>query len=136
MHGPINKHYLYTISWNTICMPNIKGGLGITSIEDQKAAYLLHQCWSSVTNRESSQKNWASPKYLQHHSFWEAPCNAIASWVWRSIIELRDLVHAQIFLLIGDGKPTNFGTYPWLAFESLTDQIGIRNVVYSGFNLK
>jgi hypothetical protein len=53
-------------------------------------------------------------KYLKNKSIWEVEVNPTSSWVFRSILSVRELAHGCIRHQIGNGKGTKLWTDPWL----------------------
>lgn len=53
-------------------------------------------------------------KDSKNKSIWEVEVKPTSSWVWRSLLSVRELAHGCIRHKIGDGKGTKLWTDPWL----------------------
>ncbi|GJS84290.1 sodium/hydrogen exchanger 6 [Tanacetum coccineum] len=68
------------VVWDSVCMPNHEGGLGIRRIDDFNVALMATNIWSILTHRESLWVKWVHTYKLKGRSFWDVPCRGDVSW--------------------------------------------------------
>ncbi|GJW09450.1 aspartic peptidase [Tanacetum coccineum] len=66
--------------------------LGIRSLEVFNIALMTTHIWNIVSNKESLWVRWINAYKLKGRSFWDVPLKNYASWGWRKLIRIRDLV--------------------------------------------
>ncbi|PWA89784.1 RNA-directed DNA polymerase, eukaryota, Reverse transcriptase zinc-binding domain protein [Artemisia annua] len=87
------------VAWKDVCRPKSQGGLGIRLLSDWNVALMI--------------------KESMEHSH---------SWMWRTILDLRHKVRANICKAIGNGVQTNVWYDQWSNIGILGDVISTRSI--------
>lgn len=104
------------------------GGLGVRRLGDWNRASLLRLFWEMARGSHALWSQLLRQKYLKNQPIWEV--EATSSWVWRSLLSVRELAHGCIIHQIGDGKGTKLWTDPWLPEGRVVSVYG-RDLLYS-----
>ncbi|GJY25397.1 putative RNA-directed DNA polymerase, eukaryota, reverse transcriptase zinc-binding domain protein [Tanacetum coccineum] len=123
------------VAWNTICLPKCEGGLGIRSLEVFNIALMTTHIWNIVSNKESLWVRWINAYKLKGRSFWDVPLKNYASWGWRKLIRIRDLVRPFFWSKIGNGHGTSVWFDRWCNECPLIRYLSPRDVSHEGFSL-
>uniref|UniRef100_A0A1D1YFE7 Retrovirus-related Pol polyprotein LINE-1 n=1 Tax=Anthurium amnicola TaxID=1678845 RepID=A0A1D1YFE7_9ARAE len=116
---------LHMIAWKNICKPKTEGGLGIRGIGEWNRACLLVQLWDILHFRPSLWIDWVYASYLSKSSIWEKKRRVYDSWVWKHILDGRNILRQHIHYIIGDGSTFSFLYDPWLpSGQSVFELIG------------
>ncbi|GJZ83550.1 hypothetical protein Tco_0648723, partial [Tanacetum coccineum] len=62
------------VVWDSVCVPQKEGGLGIHGLEDFNVALIATHIWCIITNKESLWIKWIHSYKLNGRSFWDVPC--------------------------------------------------------------
>ncbi|GJX37310.1 hypothetical protein Tco_0250613 [Tanacetum coccineum] len=62
------------VTWESVCKPKHKGGLGIRRLDDFNVALMAIHIWSILTHKESLWVKWIHSYKLNGRSFWDVPC--------------------------------------------------------------
>ncbi|XP_060969617.1 uncharacterized mitochondrial protein AtMg00310-like [Cannabis sativa] len=89
-------------------------GLMARSLREYNLAYLGKQGWRLITNEESLVAKLYKARYYPKGNFLNAELGPNPSFIWRSILEAKDLLQAGIRRSICDGKTTFILQDPWL----------------------
>ncbi|GJW07139.1 hypothetical protein Tco_1569562 [Tanacetum coccineum] len=123
------------VAWNTICLPKCEGGLGIHSLEVFNIALMTTHIWNIVSNKESLWVRWINAYKLKGRSFWDVPLKNYASWRWRKLIRIWDLVRPFFRSKIGNGHGTSVWFDRWCDECPLIRYLSPRDVSHEGFSL-
>ncbi|GAV77234.1 hypothetical protein CFOL_v3_20705, partial [Cephalotus follicularis] len=77
------------VAWNKVCMPKAEGGLGIKNL----------RTWNKV--------------FLKGKKFWAVQVTSQCSWLWRKVLQLRDVLAQCLVFKIRDGLNLSFWFDPW-----------------------
>ncbi|GJS04676.1 hypothetical protein Tco_0321184 [Tanacetum coccineum] len=117
------------VAWNTICLRKCEGGLGILSLEVFNIALMTTHIWNIVSNKESLWVRWINAYKLKGRSFWDVPLKNYASWGWRKLIRIRNLVRPFFYGQVSNGhvlKPrTSYGSGTWVHGQSIRHLAGM-----------
>ncbi|GKB23107.1 hypothetical protein Tco_0862508 [Tanacetum coccineum] len=69
------------VSWDDVCLPKYKGGLGVRKLESFNVALMSTHIWKLITHKESMWVKWIHAYKLKHRSFWDLGNGGKAS-VW------------------------------------------------------
>lgn len=87
--GCEEKRKIHWISWNTLCLPKGKGGLGFRAMHKFNQALLAKQGWRLLHNDNSLVARVLKGRYYPRTSFLEAKPGYNCSFTWRSLLEAR-----------------------------------------------
>jgi len=76
---------LKLIAWDKVCMPKVKGGLGLRKTEAINKAFQCKLAWKILTDEDSI---WVRVK---HYNFLSCPMKTSDSPVWKSLLKCRQL---------------------------------------------
>uniref|UniRef100_A0A803NPV8 Reverse transcriptase domain-containing protein n=1 Tax=Cannabis sativa TaxID=3483 RepID=A0A803NPV8_CANSA len=102
------------VSWNKLCKHKDVGGLGFKSLREYNLAYLGKQGWRSITNENSLVAKLYKARYYPKGNFLSAELGPNPSFIWRSILEAKELLQAGLRRSICDGKTTSILNDHWL----------------------
>lgn len=81
-------------------------------------ALLGKQVWSIATKEDSLWVRWVHGRYLKHHRIWEVTEPSNASWHWRKLVRIKDLllpaVRNGMWSQSKDGLYSPQSGYMWL----------------------
>ncbi|KAJ9536655.1 hypothetical protein OSB04_un000128 [Centaurea solstitialis] len=121
------------LSWDVVCRPLEKGGLGIRRLGIWNRAMVTKHLWDILSDRSTLWVQWVRCHYLQGNSLWSTTPKASWSWVFRKLLDLRPLVRRFFFHRIGNGEHTNAWMDTWLDCGSLSETIPYRRFSSMGF---
>ncbi|XP_074299860.1 putative mitochondrial protein AtMg00310 [Silene latifolia] len=102
------------ISWDRMCRPKTKGGLGFRDFNKFNEPLLGKQAWRLLTNDDTLMVCVLKGKYFPHCDFMEAEIGTNPSYIWRSIFGVKTVLDMGIRKRVGDGLNTNVWTDPWI----------------------
>lgn len=116
----------HLIAWNRVCLPKVKGGLGIRSSKDMNKALLgkvgwrlLHDkqsLWATVLRHKYKVGEIDNPDWLVVKSSWSS--------TWRSVgMGLREVVLPGTGWVLGNGRKIKFWKDKWLGDKPLLDLV-------------
>lgn len=76
-------------SWDDICKPKNKGGLGIRDVYKINQSLLIHSAWNIADNKNPFLTKVLKAKYFPNYSFWTASNTASKSIFWSSIMQIK-----------------------------------------------
>ncbi|CAN1156095.1 Uncharacterized mitochondrial protein AtMg00310 [Linum perenne] len=103
------------MSWERICLPKEKGGLGFKDFEAFNNALLARHAWRILEDPDSLFASILKGRYFPKNSFMEASLGSKPSWGWRSILHGRDLLRLGIIWQVGSDTLINPFIDPWVA---------------------
>ncbi|GJU27028.1 hypothetical protein Tco_1165649 [Tanacetum coccineum] len=124
------------VAWESVCKPNLEGGLGIRRHEDFNVALMATHIWSILTHKESLWVKWIHSYKLKGRSFWDVPCLGDVSWGWRKLLQIRPLICPFIWNSINNGKLTSTWFDKWHNLCPIRNLLTNRDITRSGFGLK
>jgi len=78
------------VAWKNVCLPKVKGGLGLYDIKARNNCFLVKQLWNIHLKADSIWIRWVHHFYLQDTSIWTVPLQQTSSPLWKSFLKLRD----------------------------------------------
>lgn len=83
---------LHLISWDKICKPKYRGGLGFKNLKSLNEAILMKSFWELLHTTNQTHNSWHTiihNIYLNSHSIWEVVPSSNNSWHWKCILKIR-----------------------------------------------
>ena len=77
------------MSWEKMCLPKEKGGMGFRDLKLFNLALLAKQGWRLQANSTSLFYKVYKAKYFPRSDFIDATLGSLPSFAWRSILQLR-----------------------------------------------
>ncbi|KAH1081881.1 hypothetical protein J1N35_021642 [Gossypium stocksii] len=102
------------VSWNEVCKPVEKCGLGIRQLHDQNMLFLLKLGFQLVSKTDSLWVQILRNKYNIHGTIPNILHRNNCSYVWRSIVKVWDDVNQGLVWIIQDGLIVNFWNNVWI----------------------
>ena len=115
---------VHWISWDRMCEPKGRGGLGFRNYSDFNQALLAKQAWRIVTNPDSLCSRVLRARYFKAGDILTASCPKRASYTWRSILHGRDLLKEGLIWRVGDGTNIKVWEDNWIPRSSLKRPLG------------
>ncbi|XP_075499320.1 uncharacterized protein LOC142537712 [Primulina tabacum] len=97
------KKRLHWKSWEALCQPKCKGGLGFRYLEIFNKALLAKQIWRILKNPGSLVARVLKAWYFRHQDIMKASLGNNPSYLWRSLLWSRPLLENGICWHVGDG---------------------------------
>ena len=99
-------------SWETMTMPNYKGGgLGLRDIEFFNLALLAHHVWRILQDPSTLSARMLKAAYFPNSDILTVKLGSHPSKVWRSLCEGRDTLKLGLIKCSGNGQSTNAWNY-------------------------
>ncbi|KAL8146376.1 hypothetical protein AgCh_004207 [Apium graveolens] len=105
------------MSWERMAKYKTAGGMGFRNFRDFNIAMLGKQGWRFITNPSSLVSRLYKEKYFADTEFIHAKVGNNPSFIWRSIVEAKQLLIAGIRWRIGRGDNIQVLDQPWLMEE-------------------
>ncbi|XP_074278695.1 putative mitochondrial protein AtMg00310 [Silene latifolia] len=102
------------LSWDKLCKPKDRGGLGFRDFNKFNRALLGKQGWRLMTSGDALLTRILKGKYFPNKEFMEADLGSSQSYTWRSMWEVQDVIKLGARRRIGDGKTTRVWIDPWI----------------------
>lgn len=94
-------------SWDHMCLPKNKGGLGFKSFITQNSSLLFKKAWRCLNNLNDYWAKILRGVYCNREDFWNVKPKVGCSWVWRNILHGRDIPKEKGRWIMGDGNSTD-----------------------------
>ncbi|XP_071714513.1 uncharacterized protein [Rutidosis leptorrhynchoides] len=107
------------VKWEDICIPKIEGGLGIKRLKVWNVALLSTHICRLLSNKES---------------LWDIQTPANASWSWRNILCIREVIRGRFFHEVGNGNITSAWFDYWCSQGPLSAVISRRVLSQTGYS--
>ncbi|XP_019175595.1 PREDICTED: uncharacterized protein LOC109170919 [Ipomoea nil] len=88
--------------------------MGFRRIRDMNLALLGKQDWRFLTRTNSFVSRVYKARYYPTTSFFQAEAGSNPSFVWRGLLEAKEVLRRGCRRSIGDGRGTKIGEVPWL----------------------
>ncbi|XP_023906328.1 uncharacterized mitochondrial protein AtMg00310-like [Quercus suber] len=105
---------IHWIKWSKLCNLKDRGGMGFRDIHAFNLAMLAKQAWRLIQGSHSLFFRVYKAHYFPNCSFMEAKIRNNPSFVWRSLLETRDLIRATTVWKVGDGRSIKIDDHRWL----------------------
>ncbi|CAH9090797.1 unnamed protein product [Cuscuta europaea] len=101
-------------SWQSLCKPKEKGGLGFRPLRYFNLAMLGKQAWRLITNPDSFVRKIYKARYFPNYSFLHADVGINSSFIWSSIVQVGDVMTKGLRRRIGNGHRVSVWREKWL----------------------
>lgn len=102
------------LSWEKMCSPKEKGGLGFCDLKAFNLALFAKQWWHLQNNHGSLVHRVFQARYFLCTDYLHAELGSKPSYVWHSIMAAQTMVKAGCRWQIGDGALVGIWTDRWL----------------------
>lgn len=99
---------MHWFAWNRLSLPKKEGGLGFKDLEKFNLALLGKQVWRILQHPDCLMAKILRNRYFHDTNILNATQKSRASYVWKSILEGRDLLRKGMRFVIGNGTMINF----------------------------
>ncbi|KAL4183389.1 hypothetical protein AMTRI_Chr11g154910 [Amborella trichopoda] len=118
------KKGVHLVKWNTICLPQVEGGLGICDIVDFNIARMIKLAWRILADPSFLIAQFFKHRYFKNSSTWETKYKRYSSYAWKGIQLGLSHLKNNVRWVIGDGQLVDFWADPWLSQKSIWDSYG------------
>ena len=98
-----NEKKVAWMSWDKMCLPKDKGGMGFRDLKSFNLALLAKQGWRLQTNSSSLFSQVCKAKYFLNGDFVDVEVGKKVSFAWRSIMAAQHHVKRALRWQVGDG---------------------------------
>ncbi|KAH1040128.1 hypothetical protein J1N35_041871 [Gossypium stocksii] len=96
------------VKWISCCQPLHNGGLGLRKLMDQSKDFLLKLGFQLITKPDAVWVKVLRRKYKLEDGCPASIDQSCSSFVWRSLSKCWDILHANIYWMVGDGRSVKF----------------------------
>ncbi|CAA7061787.1 unnamed protein product [Microthlaspi erraticum] len=112
------------VSWASVCSPKSTGGLGLQRLEDVNQIFGLKLIWMIFASSGSLWVAWAYKHILKGRLFWNPSLQVSGSWIWKSLLKLREVARPHLFCKVNSGTSALFWHDNWTGLGPLIDLTG------------
>ncbi|CAA7042886.1 unnamed protein product [Microthlaspi erraticum] len=105
---------MHWFAWKRLCLSKKEGGLGFRDIESFNLALLGKQAWRLLQKPECLMARVIRGRYYSDGNILTARVKKKSSFIWKSILQGRDLMKKGMRFVIGDGSIVSAWIDPWL----------------------
>ncbi|XP_023871998.2 uncharacterized protein LOC111984613 [Quercus suber] len=102
------------LSWDKLCLPKDKGGMGFRDLKAFNRALLAKQGWRLQTHPNSLFYRVFKAKYFPDCNFAQASLGRNPSYAWRSIMSAQEVVKKGMKWRVGNGDSILLWSDKWL----------------------
>ena len=106
------------VSWEKLCKPKAEGGMGFRDLKNFNLALLAKQGWRILQQPNSLVHRVYKAKYFLKETFLDAQVGRRPSYVWRSILAVRDIIKKGSRWCIGNGQRIHIWNDSWIPSQS------------------
>ena len=108
------RRSMHWMSWKRVSVPKKEGGIGFRDIENFNLALLAKQVWRIGQTKTSLLARVLRGRYHQDTSILNARVGNKPSFIWRSLMEGKELLKSGLRVQIGNGEETLIWRDAWL----------------------
>ena len=105
---------MHWFSWDRLSLPKREGGLGFKELESFNVALLGKQTWRLLERPHCLMARMLKGRYFPDTNIMHATQGQKASFIWKSILQGRDLVKKGLRYCVGNGTQVNAWFDHWL----------------------
>ncbi|GAA0146506.1 hypothetical protein LIER_06440 [Lithospermum erythrorhizon] len=102
-----------------MCLPKEEEGLGFRSRVHMNSALLAKQAWRLVEDPGNPLALAYKARYFPDTDFWDATTGSTPSYIWRSILQSREVLRRGCKWVLGDGKTIRIWQDSWVIRDSV-----------------
>ncbi|KAJ9566105.1 hypothetical protein OSB04_002071 [Centaurea solstitialis] len=121
------------VAWSDVCKPKECGGLGLRRLATWNRALVARNLWDVIATRDTMWTDWIKRYYIQSLGFWSCTKKPKWSWVFRKMMDLRDMVRRFVRWRVGNGLDIHAWEDHWLPCGPLVRLVSYRVIHASGF---
>ncbi|XP_074337140.1 uncharacterized protein LOC141674313 [Apium graveolens] len=121
--GNINQKGGAKVAWDDICLPKEEGGLGLKNMVHWNKARMIHHLLKVIIKSPTLWATWVNRTVLKHKYFWIIKVPTDCSWIWRKILNLRNVAIQYISYHIVTGDSLSLWFDPWWKSFCLANSI-------------
>ena len=119
---------MHWLSWKRVSIPKKEGGLDFRDIENFNLALLAKQVWRIGQTPSSLLARVLRCRYHQDTTILNARVGNKPSFIWRSLMEGKELLKSGLRVQIGNGEETLIWRDVWLPTHLPRAPRGINNI--------
>jgi hypothetical protein len=104
-------------------MPKHLGGMGFRDIELFNLALLAKQAWRILQDPASLSAHILKALYYPQGDFLSATLGSTPSWIWRSLLDGREVLQQGLIRRIGSSETTSIWSMDWLPTDSMRQPV-------------
>ncbi|XP_073120906.1 uncharacterized protein [Henckelia pumila] len=121
------KRRMHWTTWDFLCQPKWKGGMGFRKLDIFNKALLAKQVWHIIRKPESLVARVLKARYFKHLDIMQAPIGSNPSYIWRSMCWGRELLNKGLYWRVGDGSSINILHDKWVpGVRSTLGNLGVQ----------
>ncbi|XP_048615884.1 uncharacterized protein LOC106403514 [Brassica napus] len=101
------------VAWESVCSPKVCGGLGLRRLQGINTIYGIKMLWKIFSGSDSLWVAWVKKHYLSDNMFWIADFSNVGSWIWRSLMNIRQTARPFITCHVISGRTVSFWHDDW-----------------------
>ena len=105
---------IHWINWTKLYSHKRDGGMGFRDLNAFNLAMLAKQAWRLIQNIHSLFHIVYKARYFSRSTFLKVELGRNPSFVWRSLLEARDIIMEGSRWQVGDGRTIEVATHVWL----------------------
>ena len=109
-----NENKIHWINWQRLYGPKKKGGMSFRDINAFNLALLAKQAWRLIHQQNSLFFRVYKTQYFPGVPFLEVDLGSNPSYVWRSLLQARDVILEGSAWKVGSGSLVDIATHNWL----------------------
>ncbi|KAJ3701906.1 hypothetical protein LUZ61_005611 [Rhynchospora tenuis] len=117
-----HDRYMSFVSWEKVCKPYEKGGLGVKDLEKFGEALFLKVVWALMADEDKPWVKICKSKYYPMVGFWRAKNTGGCSKMWGQVVKMRDFFTNHVEWRLENGKKVNALSQPWFQNWSVREQ--------------
>ncbi|XP_073137930.1 uncharacterized protein [Henckelia pumila] len=121
------KRRMHWTTWDFLCQPKWKGGMGFRKLDIFNKALLAKQVWRIIRKPESLVARVLEARYFKHLDIMQAPIGSNPSYIWRSMCWGCELLNKGLYWRVGYGSSINILHDKWVpGVRSTLGNLGVQ----------